>query len=301
APLRVLPGGSALFGAPPADLYGRITLLGELLLFDKNLSVNRDVACSTPGPPPATDTLPVYLDAVSRGVASRTYDHSVTAMASFEASPEVSPFSSRFDRALANPDQQILTADELAGWALFRGKARCNTCHSDGTAAASEETTTADGIRPADPADVASLFTGITSANLGVPRNPALRFYCEDRSVAPGFTPNPAGKEFVDLGVGGFLRGPDNPNPDWRPFADRFDGKVRVPTLRNVDKRPRPDFVKAYMHNGYLKSLEEVDHFYNTRDVLRRCNGPKDPGEKVDCWPPPEVPANMGSTIGNLG
>lgn len=257
--------------------------------------------CSTPGPPPASDTLPVHLDAVSRGIASRTYDHMVMAMASFEASPEVSPFSSRFDRALANPDQQILTADELAGWELFRGKARCNTCHSDGTAAAGDGTTTAGGIRPAHAADVAPLFTDFTSANLGVPKNPALRFYCEDRPVAPGFTPNPAGKEYVDLGVGGFLRGPDNPNPEWRALADRFDGKVRVPTLRNVDKRPRPDFVKAYMHNGYLKSLEEVVHFYNTRDVLRRCNGPNDPGEKVDCWPPPEVPVNVDSTIGNLG
>ena len=33
-----------------------------------------------------------------------------------------------------------------------------------------------------------------------------------------------------------------------------------------MDLRPRPDFVKAYMHNVYLKSLEEVVHFYNTRD-----------------------------------
>lgn len=48
-------------------------------------------------------------------------------------------------------------------------------------------------------------------------------------------------------------------------LASQFDGKFRVPTLRNVDKRPRPDFVKAYMHNGYLKSLKEVVHFYNTR------------------------------------
>jgi cytochrome c peroxidase len=41
-----------------------------------------------------------------------------------------------------------------------------------------------------------------------------------------------------------------------------------------VDKRPRPDFVKVYMHNGYLKSLKEVVHFYNRRDVLPRCKGP---------------------------
>ncbi len=51
-----------------------------------------------------------------------------------------------------------------------------------------------------------------------------------------------------------------------------------MPTLRNVDKRPYPSFVKAYGHNGYFKNLKSIVHFYNTRDVLRRC-GPNDPGD----------------------
>ena len=63
--------------------------------------------------------------------------------------------------------------------------------------------------------------------------------------------------------------------------------------------RPSPNFVKAYMHNGYLKSLKEVVHFYNTRDKLPRCR-PGAPGEKVTCWPAPEVPANENKVIGNL-
>ena len=86
---------------------------------------------------------------------------------------------------------------------------------------------------------------------------------------------------FVDDGVGGFLRGPANVNADWKQYADAFDGKFQTTTLRNTDKRPRPDFVKAYMHNGYLKSLKEVVHFYNTRDSLGTCKGEHDPGEKV--------------------
>ena len=71
--------------------------------------------------------------------------------------------------------------------------------------------------------------------------------------------------------------------------------------VRNVDMRPRPDFVKAYMHNGYLKSLKEVVHFYNTRDALPRCQGEGAPGEKVSCWPAPEVSANVDTTVGKLG
>ena len=51
----------------------------------------------------------------------------------YEASPEVSPFTSKFDYALANPDKSVLSPDESAGWNLFRGKAMCNTCHLDGT------------------------------------------------------------------------------------------------------------------------------------------------------------------------
>jgi cytochrome c peroxidase len=51
---------------------------------------------------------------------------------------------------------------------------------------------------------------------------------------------------------------------------------------------PTPDFVKAYMHNGYFKSLKKAVHFYNTRDVLPSCNegGPR---EKVGCWPPEDA------------
>lgn len=72
-------------------------------------------------------------------------------------------------------------------------------------------------------------------------------------------------------------------------------GKFKVPTLRNVDKRPYLGFVKAYGHNGYFKSLEEIVHFYNTRDV-------PDAGWKGVPWPAAEYAANMNtSEIGNLG
>jgi cytochrome c peroxidase len=61
-----------------------------------------------------------------------------------------------------------------------------------------------------------------------------------------------------------------------------------VPTLRNVDRRPTESTVKAFAHNGYFKSLEEIVHFYNARDV--------------GSWPAPEVPANVNTTeLGNLG
>jgi cytochrome c peroxidase len=41
-------------------------------------------------------------------------------------------------------------------------------------------------------------------------------------------------------------------------------GMRKIPTLRNVDKRPYPGFVKAYGANGWFKSLEGIIHYYNT-------------------------------------
>ncbi len=175
------------------------------------------------------------------------------AIAAYERSAEVSQFTSKYDYWLKG--QAKLTGQEQRGLALFRGKAKCATCH----------------LEP--------LFTDFTYDNLGVPRNPLNPFYYE-------LDWNPYGASWVDTGLGGFLKaagyGENVYDPEW--------GKQKVPTLRNVDTRPFKKFVKAYGHNGYFKSLEEIVHFYNTRDV---------PGAG---WPAPEVADNINTTeLGNLG
>jgi len=256
--------------------------------------------CSRPGPASESDPYPVHLGKADRGRSNSTYDQFALSAASYEASPDVSPFSSKFDYALANPDKRVLSPDELAGWTLFRGRAKCNTCHLDGTESAATQRR-AGQARAGNAASVAPLFTDFTSNNLGLPRNLAIPYYSEDRPDAYGYVANSAGGRFVDQGVGGFLRGPANVNTGWRGLADAFDGKFQTTTLRNTDKRPRADFVKAYMHNGYLKSLKEVVHFYNTRDSLGTCKGEHDSREKVGCWPAPEVRENVNKTIGRLG
>lgn len=261
---------------------------------------NVEQVCKTPGPAHASDPFPVHLSKVDRGQSDSAYDQFGLAVAVYEASPEVSPFTAKFDYALANPDKAVLSADELAGWTLFRGKGMCNTCHLDGTENTSKQRRAAP-MAPVNAASVAPLFTDFTSNNLGIPLNPAVPFYSENQPDKAGYAANPAGRNFIDRGVGDFLRGPANVNSEWKQYAGSFDGKFQTTTLRNVDKRPRPDFVKAYMHNGYLKSLKEVVHFYNTRDTLPRCKSADDSGVKVACWPAPEVPQNLNKTIGSLG
>ncbi len=56
------------------------------------------------------------------------------------------------------------------------------------------------------------------------------------------------------------------------------------------------------MHNRVVKSLLDVVHFYNARDVLQRCEVTPSPTIGVNCWPAPEFAQNMNvSEIGNLG
>ena len=270
-----------------------ITLIWGAQSFAISWPPNVATVCATPGPPPANDPLPVHLSTVDRGTSNATYDHITMSMATYESSPDVSAFSSKFDAFLAG--NATLTATEQAGYALFNGRGHCNQCHLSGTAA--------NTLNPQVAADVAPLFTDFATANIGLPQNLALPYYCESKPDQFGYTANPLGFAFVDYGVGAMLSSPTlNPNPlQWKQLAPLFNGTFQTATLRNVDKRPTPTFIKEYMHNGYLKSLQEVVHFYNTSQALPRC-AQGSPGEKVTCWPPPEVPATLNTTqIGNLG
>jgi cytochrome c peroxidase len=243
--------------------------------------------CDQPGPPSPTDPRPVHLDQLDRGRAAATFDQMAQSIANYEASAEVTTFTSKFDAMLAGKAQ--LTPQEQLGYELFRDKGQCNACHRDG----------GPGEDP--------LFTDFTASNIGTPANPQLPYYKEDRPDARGYVANPAGASFVDGGVGRFLTQrhllsePSAVDARWLPLAPDNQGRFQVPTLRNVDKRPYPAFVKAYGHNGYFKSLKSIVHFYNTRDVLPRCQ-PNDPGEGTTCWPAPESTANMNTKrVGRLG
>ncbi|WP_223637823.1 cytochrome-c peroxidase [Corallococcus sp. EGB] len=207
------------------------------------------------------------------GDVPRAYDSIAGSIAAYEGSREVNAFSSRYDAYLAG--RARLTPQEQWGLKLFEGKAHCVNCHPSQR-----------GARGEPP-----LFTDSTFDNLGVPRNLLNPWYWQ-------LPFNPDGPFWIDPGLGGFLQ----TRQDSAPLARANLGKVKVPTLRNVDKRPFPGFTKAYMHNGSFKSLESVVHFYNTRDVLPVCLGSASGSPGVDCWPMPEVGLNINTEeLGNLG
>jgi cytochrome c peroxidase len=219
----------------------------------------------------ATEGETVSLSAEDRQKVNVSYDDIALSIAAYESSSEVNAFSSKYDLSFQGTAK--LTKKERRGRALFNGRGKCRLCHI------------ISGKKP-------PLFTDYTFDNLGVPKNPENPVYNYD-------------PDFVDYGLGGFLK-------DAGYGEDVYEeelGKQKVPTLRNVDKRPSPEFVKAYMHNGYFKTLEGVVHFYNTRDVKPEC--PEDglygsyteaEALAADCWPAPEVAENVNrDELGDLG
>lgn len=135
-----------------------------------------------------------------------------------------------------------LTDAELQGLAAFNdpGRANCASCHSLAPGAAGYP-----------------LFTNFGYDNLGIPKNPDNPFY----TMPPVW--NPDGAAWIDYGLGGYLQ---SAGYDEASYGTEL-GKFKVPSLRNVDRRPAEDFVKAYGHNGYFKSLEEIILFYAWRGL----------------------------------
>ncbi|MFN2244204.1 MAG: cytochrome-c peroxidase [Anaerolineae bacterium] len=101
------------------------------------------------------------------------------------------------------------------------------------------------------------VFTDFTYDNLGVPVNPEIAEL--------------AGPQPTDLGLGAVVNDPDE------------NGKFKVMTLRNIG------LTAPYAHNGFFASLDEITHFYNTRDI---------PG----LWPESEYADTVNfDELGNLG
>lgn len=126
----------------------------------------------------------------------QAYDNIAAAIAAFEASSELNPFTSKFDAVMAN--MASFSPAELNGFNLFKGsKAKCANCHTVNVPGAG------------------SLFTDFGYYNIGVPANPN----------NPVYLANPG---FVDVGLGGntTLTAPEQAAEE---------GKFRTPTLRNIE------------------------------------------------------------------
>jgi cytochrome c peroxidase len=246
--------------------------------------------------------------------ADGVYERIGRSVAAYERSDEVNPFTSKFDlfwdnATAAGKDVTNIKCGTGGGgmggamgcpgggsdpnrWTNFRGyglddaelqglavfndpnRADCASCHT---------------LEPGP--DGYPLFTDFGYDNIGVPKNPENPFY----SMAPAW--NPDGANWVDYGLGGYLKSAGYSADVYEPEM----GKMKVPTLRNVDLRPSPETVKAYGHNGYFKSLEDIVFFYHWRAMMDQggCMGGGGMGgggmgceNMATMFPPPEVDQN---------
>ena len=283
--------------------------------FDIKFPHDTERICDTPGGAAVfgTDTTPVQLRPEDRTKANNVYNQWAQSIDSYEQSVGVSAFSSKFDASLTGA--YTFTPDEQAGFNLFNGKGNCNSCHLD----ARGTTLTPGQVDNSNTPGGAPVFTCFGSANEGLPLNPRVAFYYQTTPDFFGFTPNPFGFGYRDLGMGTFLRsgfgsGP-NPNSFWTQFAPMVDGQFQVSSARDVamtppqcptTEAPGPYFQKGFFHNGYIKSLKQLVHFYNTRDTsfaipVTSGHCPEGTIERVTCWPMPEVRNNLDMTTGMLG
>ncbi len=245
----------------------------------------------------------------------------VDAVTAFENAPVVSPFSSKYDayllgRAGTKVNGQIvtLTASEANGLALFTGT------NPDGTAFTPNAGCSGCHVAAQAPGD---LFTDFGFRSTGVPKNPNNPYYTETNSTTNPKGYNPLGAAFVDYGLGGFIY-PSMGLPSGNIGTGAssagdlingvsINGTFKTPTVRNVDKRPYPAFVKDFNHNGVFKSLAQVVHFYNMRNLttMSATNGEVINFNNVNpyaglvgtpLFPPPEYVAYPNqAALGNTG
>ena len=192
------------------------------------------------------------------------YSNIASAIASYERSSELSPFTSKYDYFLKG--QATLTTQEMHGLELFNdpNKAGCVGCH----------------LSSPSPDGTPALFTDFTYDNIGIPKNYASDFLNDPAQF------NPDGQAFNDYGLGAIVGDPD------------LFGVFKVTTLRNIA------VTGPYGHNGYFDSLAEVVDFYATRDVKPTCADPTDSAavaEALGCWPVAEFPDQMNrDELGDL-
>lgn len=140
------------------------------------------------------------------------------------------PYTSKYDLYSSNKIGGTLTASEARGLAIFSdpNKGNCFACHYSGAGSNGS----------------VALFTDFSFEAIGVPRNNTIPANVLFRGLPVSY----------DMGI---CSRPDHP----LPANAQYCGMFKTPTLRNVATR------QVFFHNGQLKSLSDVIHFYNTRDT----------------------------------
>jgi len=256
------------------------------------------------------ETNPAFAGPIAWNFAKFLVGRDGRAAARYE--PKISPDHPDVVAAVERELKKLSPVEELGKRLFFdeklsspEGQSRA-VCHAPEVGMTGPDAAAAAKVVRA--ADYAGLFEQVWGNGSLAPEKPADEIYVLVAKSIAAFErsaeANPFSSKFDDFWRAakkagkevGLPRNPDNPfyrmgsEWNWENYAAENRGKHKVPTLRNVDLRPESGFVKAFGHNGFFKSLEDIVHFYNVRDV--------EPGK----WPAPEVPENVNTEeMGQLG
>tara|TARA_B110001454_G_scaffold124375_1_gene116055 strand:+ start:35857 stop:36993 length:1137 start_codon:yes stop_codon:yes gene_type:complete len=159
-------------------------------------------------------------------------NHVLMAIATFERTQIDG--NSKFDRWYYGGEEKILSAQEKNGFAVFIGNGRCVSCHA-------VESTSA-------------LFTDNKFHNIGVGINKLSK--SDQEAIGQEFLKSDYSNEAVDVKV---LTNPKTSEVGRLAVSKKlYDmGNFKTPTLRNIS------LTAPYMHDGSLKTLDEVVEHYN--------------------------------------
>lgn len=163
---------------------------------------------------------------------AKAFKYASAALQSFQLEDEsFHPYSSKYDLHASNKIGGAFTQAETRGMQVFNDpkSGNCAACHYAGP-----------GYNGS-----AAQFTDFSYAAIGVPRNMSL--------------PVNQSAHNYDMGICGPLR--TDHLPAYPGAPNGYCGLFKTPTLRNAATRG------AFFHNGVMHTLEQVVHFYNTRDT----------------------------------
>jgi cytochrome c peroxidase len=169
-----------------------------------------------------------------------TIDHVSMAIASFERT--LIAGDSPFDRYQYGGDKTAMSLEAVRGLDLFRGKAKCSSCHTVGPTSAT--------------------FTNNSFHNLGVGFSKVEpRMYeivnAFRAAVASGKPVDELVLKEADVSQLGRVLVTITPDA----LDSKAIGRFKTPTLRNID------LTAPYMHDGSLATLEDVINLYNQGNV----------------------------------
>lgn len=172
-----------------------------------------------------TEAFQAFFGATVFDDTTTAYDALKQTLATFQATDAISPFNSKYDRALAGT--YTMTATESQGMNLFfSNRTNCLACHH------------VNNLPQRSPAEI---FTNHDYFNIGVPANTTLNTFLTNVNQQADLVAN---------GDQGLFDNPAITNNNAR-------GRFKVPTLRNIA------VTQPYMHNGAFTNLQTVLHFYD--------------------------------------